>query len=156
MICELTQPLDLWSLDESVLKILSDRCRALLLETPHPQSGPRSVQYSTGGLRVELSREEALDFLLRRVRPAQDPAPGAAPDPRPAGVPAGAQQFQIPVRTVVGPNGAESHHVDLSAVGHLVQGGPEAQRRLEDVLSQVLGQVPADIQPGAYRVAKVR
>lgn len=105
----------------------------------------------------EIELTERLLGLYRRLRelgPSREPAPSVrtAGPPRPKGE----VVARIPVPVVQGPGGAVAPLVDLSSVAHLVQGGPEALKDLEDKLASAIAQIPSDAEPGSQGTVRLR
>lgn len=100
-------------------------------------------------LMQELAVLDRMACILRELNggpPLQ--AQPAQPQPAPAPGSNRRHVVTIPVGEVIGPDGARAPVMDLSAIAHLVEGGPEKLRDLEQQLSQVWSQIPSNAQPG--------
>lgn len=96
----------------------------------------------------ELAVLDRMACILRELNGG--PPLQAQPAPQPAPAPGSSRRHvvTIPVGEVIGPDGARAPVMDLSAIAHLVEGGPEKLRDLEQQLSQVWSQIPSNAQPG--------
>lgn len=102
-------------------------------------------------LREIQVREELLGLYARLRALEASAAPPAAPPP-PA-QPRGESVARIPYQVVQGPGGAVAPVVDLSAIQHLLQGGPEVRRALEANIADMVAALHQGrpVQDGALR-----